>query len=328
MKGTPTILARPLRGVPRARLPSGRQPATRVLHFVPARRVTGATDRVSASLSLSTISGNRLQSTGIAGLGTLRRRDRRAVRRQTARPWRRRPAGCAAPRSKRSEIGREGAMPAGAVLTPALMSIPARPFVPFRSHRGGGVGRFQLRRHRLDVDPRGGAARGRGVAPRRGGPLHPRRRPRKAGETRCPRARRCRRGRGVRGAAAASQPTPAVRSGSSRHSMTSGAGPPEPVRQATPAQIQSNPIKGNENAGREPAPEGLARRPSITPPAALAAHLGPRAVRGGGGRQRVDGPPLCGRLGLGGAGPGRCWRSGRRWTRGYGPTARPSVRGC
>ena len=31
---------------------------------------------------------------------------------------------------------------------------------------------------------------------------------------------------------------------------------------------------GNENAGRQPAPEGPARRPSITSPAALAAHLG------------------------------------------------------
>lgn len=67
---------------------------------------------------------------------------------------------------------------------------------------------------------------------------------------------------------------------------------------------------GNENAAPEPAPAGPARRPSITSPAAFAAHLGPRAVRGGGGRQRLDGPALHGRLGLGGAGPGAA--GGRR----------------
>ena len=59
-------------------------------------------------------------------------------------------------------------------------------------------------------------------------------RPAAAGETCCLPARPCRRGRGV------SQPTPAA----------------------------------NENAGREPAPAGPARRPSTTSPAALAAHLG------------------------------------------------------
>ena len=49
MKRTPHHLARPLRGVPRARLPRGRQPATRVLHFVPTLRVTAATDRADCS---------------------------------------------------------------------------------------------------------------------------------------------------------------------------------------------------------------------------------------------------------------------------------------
>ena len=37
-------------------------------------------------------------------------------------------------------------------------------------------------------------------------------------------------------------------------------------------------------------------------------------------------PALRGRSGCGGASPGRCWRSGRRWTRRCGPG--PSARGC
>ena len=59
---------------------------------------------------------------------------------------------------------------------------------------------------------------------------------------------------------------------------------------------------------------GGARRPSRS-----------RAVRGGGGRQRVDGPALRGRPGLGGAGPGRCWRP---WTPGDGRCRRRLLPGC
>ena len=49
---------------------------------------------------------------------------------------------------------------------------------------------------------------------------------------------------------------------------------------------------GNENAGRQPAPAGPARRPSITSAAALAAHLGRVLSATAVGRQRMDGPTL------------------------------------